>query len=390
MNPLSLFTRRPRRPLGLTVVVALAVAIVLLMGWARPASHPATATATVPPAVTGRLIVGLSDGAAGYGGASTVPRLDQILKQGHARWMRDTFWWDQIEPRRNVFRFGAYDHYMLRVASLGMHVIPLLMGTPRWAGSSLDALPADPRTYAGFVTAVLHRYGVKGTFWRQYPKLRSSAISAFELWNEPYFDNGNAGRYDPGRYARMVRAGGTAAHATAPGVKVLMEADMVPHFFGVWRWWVDSLYRALPGLNRYFDGVAVHDYGHDVTHLAPIIAGKPYPNFGRVRRMEDLRRQFLHHGAASKPFWIMEMGWPTCHLHVIDCVTDAQQRANLQTVFGYLQTKWRSWVQAALVYRLQDGSDQNDVYDDYGLVRRNGTAKPARAVFAARAAASPR
>ena len=30
---------------------------------------------------------------------------------------------------------------------------------------------------------------------------------------------------------------------------------------GNWQWWTDALYQAVPDLNNYFDGVAVHPYG---------------------------------------------------------------------------------------------------------------------------------
>ena len=84
--------------------------------------------------------------------------------------------------------------------------------------------------------------------------------------------------------------------------------------------------------------------------------------------MEDLRRQFVRHGAADKPFWIMESGWSTCTRQSVDCVTPAQQAADLETMWGYLHTTWKSWVQALFVYRYQDGDPSNSVQGGYGLV----------------------
>jgi hypothetical protein len=239
------------------------------------------------------------------------------------------------------------------------------------------------------VAAVVGRYGPGGSFWRKHPNLAGSSITAFELWNEPYFANGNGGNYDPGRYARLVKAAGTAGHAAAPSAKFLIEAEMESHLDGVWTWWVDALYRAVPNLNQYFDGVAVHDFGKDTTNLSPIVYGQPYPNFGRLRRIEDLRQQFLRHLAGEKPFWIMETGWPTCTQPNSDCVTPAQQAANLNTLFGYLKTTWKAWVQAAFVYRYEDGSDPNTVQGGYGLVKLDGVPKQALGLFKPFALASP-
>ncbi len=346
---------------------------------ARSASRPAPLAQT--RATHGSLIIGLADGAAGWGGASTGPRLSYIHGKTNARWLRDQFNWSQIEPRRGRYSFAYYDHYMLALAQHGMHVIPQLIGTPRWAGPSADEVPARTSDFAGFVATLLRRYGAGGSFWRSHPEVKSSPITAFELWNEPYFTNGNAGHYDPGSYARLVRATSIAAKKVDPSVKLLMEADMVSHKYKNYVWWVDSLYQSVPNLNRYFDGVAVHDFGHDVTGLSPIVPGKPYANFGRVRRMIDLRAQFLRHHAANKPFWVMEFGWPTCSFQNIDCVTEAQQEANLRTVIGYYTGPWRNWIQAALFYRFTDGTTQSDVYDDFGLLHLNGTPKPVLTLF---------
>ncbi|HUA07052.1 MAG TPA: beta-galactosidase [Solirubrobacteraceae bacterium] len=343
-----------------------------------------------PAAVSGRLVVGLSEGAAGWGGSSTAPELDQMVSSTGARWFRDQFLWSTIEPRPGKFSFAYYDHYMLLVGERGLHVVPQLLGAPSWAAPTPTSVPANPDAFAGFVAAVVRRYGPGGSFWRSHPKLASSAVTTFEVWNEPYFSSGNGGVYDPGRYARLIEAASIAGHAVAPSTRFLLEAEMETHLDRVWTWWVGALYHAVPDLNRYFDGVAAHDFGTDVKDLSPIVPGKPYPNFGRILRLDDLRRQFLAHGAGRKPFWIMESGSATCTLHVTDCVTPAEGAANMRTFFHYVQTDWKTWVQAVFVYRYRDGSDPNTVQGGYGLIRDNGEPKPALAVFKPFAAASAR
>jgi hypothetical protein len=339
-------------------------------------------------AVSGRLVVGLAEGASGWGGASTGPELNRLTSASGARWLREEFLWSSIEPRPGKFTFSYYDHYMLLAARRGVHPIPLLDGTPRWAGATPQTIPSDPTAYAQYVAAVVGRYGPHGSFWTKHPLLRRSAIRAVELWNEPYFDYNNAGDWNPGRYAQLVKAAAIAGRRVDRGAKFLLGAEMASHLNGVWTWWVDGLYMALPSLNRYFDGVAVHDYGTDVTTLPAIVAGRPYGGNGHMRRIEDIRRQFIAHGAAGKPFWIMESGWSTCTQNSVDCVTRAQQAANLKTLFNYLRTRWRNWVQGVFVYRYQDGAHPNTVQDGYGLLNSNGTPKPALAIFRSQAAAS--
>ncbi len=329
----------------------------------------------------GGVVIGLSEGAAGWGGQSTAPRLNSLTSSTGTKWLRDVFAWSKIEPRKGQFRFSYYDHYVLLAARKGLHIVAQLDSTPRWAGSSEFSVPSNPSIYAHYVAAVVHRYGAHGTFWQKYPTLSGSAITTYELWNEPYFDNGNAGHYDPARYANLVKAAGTAGHAADPSSKFLIEAEMEAHLNGVWTWWVDALYHAVPNLNSYFDGVAVHDFGSDTRTLNPIVAGQPYGNFGHIRRIEDLRRQLLHHGAAAKPFWIMETGWSTCTEHSRDCVSAAKQAANFATLFRYLRTSWKGWVRGAFIYRFQDGTQPRTVQGGYGLVHLSGRPKPALRLF---------
>ncbi len=377
--------RRHIYPLIITAVTISALATVLV---GICGANRRTKSVPLRPAVSGSLIVGLAQGASGWGGSSTETRLNELTSTG-SKWMRDTFYWSEIEPSPGRFDWSYYDHYMLLVGKKGLHIVAQLVGAPSWAAPTSTSVPANPASFAKFVAEVAHRYGPDGTFWRRYPSLSGSAIDEYEIWNEPYYSSGDGGDYDPGRYARLVKAASIATHAVAPSAKILLEAEMQPNLTnGVWVWWTDALYRAMPNLNRYFDGVAVHDYGPYMKSLSPIVYGQPYPNFQHIRRIEDLHRQFLHHGAASKPFWIMETGWATCNQDNIDCVTPAAQKTNLATLFGYLNTTWKTWVQAAFLYTYQDGSQPDTVQGGYGLVYDNGQPKPALSLFKQYAAAS--
>ena len=336
--------------------------------------------------VSGTQIVGLNADVAGYGGASTADRLGEVVSTTGAKWLREEFVWSAIEPHPGVFDFSYYDHFMLEAAQSGERILALLYDTPSWAGATYNTIPANPTAFAGYVAALIGRYGPHGSFWRQHPQLAGSALRTFEIWNEPYFDSGDNGDYNPGRYARLVKAAAIAGHRVDPQAKFLMGAEMqsARDARGNWQWWVGALYQAVPDLNRYFDGVAMHDYGSDVTTLNPMIAGRPYNNYGHILRIENLHQQFIAHGAADKPFWITEAGWSTCSDGNTECVTDDQQAADLQTLFNDMRGPWRNWVQAAFIYRFGDGADPSSVQDAYGLTNLDGSAKPALSVFRSR------
>ncbi len=337
--------------------------------------------APVDPA-TGNLIVGLNANTAGWGNASTAPRLQQVTSQTGATWLREEFYWATIEPSPGVFDFSYYDHYMAIAAAQGVHILAVLDDTPSWAGADWSTIPANAAAYAQFVSAFLARYGANGSFWAQNPSLgAASAVDAIEIYNEPYFNSGSD--YNPAAYAQVVKAAGAAAHAVDPGVQVLMGAEMQSSrdAQGDWQWWVDALYAAVPDLNNYFDAVAMHDYGDQLSNLQPVVPGQPYPNFGNVMRISDLRQEFVNHGAADKPFWLTETGWSTCSGDA-SCVSDSQQATDYSILFGDVNKTWRGFVQAVFAYSYQDGAEQpTGIQDGYGLVNLDGSAKPALSVF---------
>jgi hypothetical protein len=341
-----------------------------------------------PSAATGGLVVGLNANAANWGGASAAGRLGAITRATGTKWLREDIEWAVVEPEPGVFDFSRYDHFMQLAAQRGEHILALLYDTPSWAGPAYNAIPSDPTAFAQYVAALVGRYGSGGTFWTQNPALNPAPITTWEVWNEPYLDTGDDGVYDPARYAELVRAAATAGRATDPNARFLLAAEMQSAMTGgAWQWWVDALYQAVPDLNDYFDGVAMHDYGDNTTTLNPIIPGQPYSNYGHIMRIEDLRRQFLGHGAADKPFWITEAGWSTC-TDSPGCVTPAQQATNLATLFSDIHHDWSRFVQAAFIYSYGDVADASSTQGGYGLTYLNGAPKPALAVFHSQAVAS--
>lgn len=386
--------RFPRTVALLVGLVLAAGAIVALapLSAAKRASAPPTAAATSGPSP----IVGVIAGTAQWRGAGMAQRLKQVVSKSDAKWLREGFYWKQIEPKPGKFTFARYDHLVTLAAQHHVHLLVELWMAPRWAARTPTTVPADPAAYAAYVAAVVGRYGPGGTFWAAHPNLAAYAVPTFEIWNEAYYSNGNGGHYNPGRYARLVKAAVTAGRAADPAAKFLMGAEMEGEFVQSraqgrsWVWWVDALYKAVPDLNSYFDGVSVHPYGHDITHRSPAIYGQPYYGYDQMRRVELIRKQFVKHGAASKPFWVTEVGWPTCKHGTIRCVTPAGQVKSLNALMRYARTTWKSYVRAVFVFYYDDvGADSANPMNDYGLIYFNRRPKPALPVFKAFAKLAP-
>jgi hypothetical protein len=370
----------------LTILTATAALCALL---ALPSA--AVVARRVRPAASSAPIVGLISGVSQWADSSMASRLNFVLNVSGTKWLREGIYWSEVEPSPNHFDFRHYDLFMLLAAQHHVHVLGLLYHAPTWESRAYNELPKSPSAYARYVAAVVGRYGPDGSFWRRHPSLRPWAIRTYELWDEPYDDIGDNYHYNPARYAAMVKAAVPAGRAADRKARFLIGAEMQGAMVNNnWLWWVNALYRAVPNLNKYFDGVAVHPYGHDITGRAPAIPDAPYYGYRQMRRIEIIRQEFVQHGAASKPFWASEVGWPTCTTGSERCVSAAGQTASLQMMLHYMRTRWKSYVHVAFVYYLDDTStNRTDSETQYGLLDFNDRPKPVLSVFRAAAKASP-
>lgn len=306
-----------------------------------------------------------------------------LVRSVGVRWIREELRWPDLEPQRGVFRWRSFDSLLTSAARHGLHVLPLLLGTPRWAGPAPLALPRNPATFASFAAAAAARYGPGGTFWRKHPKLDPRlAPQWFELWNEPYTLPYSQDGIKPARYARMVVAATAAGRAANPRTRWLMAVDLVYGNAQARHNWIAALYRAEPDLNRSFDGVAVHPY----SYYAPTAGANATSLAFRFNRVGTIAHELAAHGAGNRPIWITEVGWSTCQLRP-DCVSDQSQARDLAATFALVRSRYARVVRALFVYRLSDLASglPADREAHYGVMRTNGSRKPAFSVISAQA-----
>jgi hypothetical protein len=87
--------------------------------------------------------------------------------------------------------------------------------------------------------------------------------------------------------------------------------------------------------------------------------------------------------------WVTEIGWSTCS-GGDNCYTEAQQKQNLTRFDQLARTSWSSFIAATFYYRLIDlsGSDLPNKELWFGVIRADGSLKPAYDTLRAIAAAS--
>ncbi|NLT07661.1 MAG: hypothetical protein GXY03_15335 [Solirubrobacterales bacterium] len=290
-------------------------------------------------------------------------------------WVREELRWAQIQPAPGRPRWGAFDAVVADAAERGLRVLPLLLGTPAWAGPELTALPDDVDAFAAFAARAAARYGPGGEFWVRRQRLDAKlAPRWFEIWNEPYFEVFASTGTDPAAYARLATAAARAGRAANPRTRWLAAAELTyldPA--GERRPWLEPLVAAAPGLAESIDGLAVHPYSY-----GPPVGEEASLKF-RFDRTAAIARRFAALTGRRLPVWITEIGWSTCTLRP-ECVPDETQAANFAALFDVVRRPPLSdTVRAVFAYHLRDFPDRpaDDREAHFGLLDDAGDPKPA-------------
>ncbi|MGH2838204.1 MAG: GH39 family glycosyl hydrolase, partial [Thermoleophilaceae bacterium] len=266
------------------------------------------------------------------------------------------------------------------VATAERHGVELLLtvtDSPCWASSAPESLkqgcegswwsrdvqrypPTNARDYADALAFLVGRYGDR--------------IAAWEVWNEPnlsyYFRADNPAA----DYAKIVRAAYPAAKAARPSATVIVGAlAEAPAAF------VEQLFEH--GIGGHFDAFSVHPYSGDASPLSP--QSDEWIQTSFTRGVPSVREVLLRHGE-DKPIWLTEFGWSTSTIRGAEVWRNgvSEQVQALYTEQALVKVRDWPYVPVALVYGLKDvGTDPTDRNDNFGLIRYDGSPKPAYAAF---------
>jgi hypothetical protein len=296
----------------------------------------------VPPTlVGGNLVVGIDGGYTGW----SEEEIEERAELGAAITRHE---WDPLEPvdEQDDVMEAAFGQIHTKIhALLGANEL------------------GDPTHYREWVVAFIRHYGIGGSFWDEHPELDESrfAITSVELGNEPYF-----GEMSVEEYAAVV----------GPTLEEIKRLDLpvtvvLPsRVYGSDTDWMDGLYALIPNLNELFDAFAEHPYwyGHD-----PATPGAAGP-FGRI---ETARERMNEHGANTKAIWITEYGESTAACGE-ECVSEEVQAQHLRQMLDAIVSRADWGVKMISVFQLRDrGTEHYDRERQFGLLRQDGSAKPA-------------
>lgn len=312
-----------------------------------------------------------------------------------ARYDRVDFAWDRIEPQQGVFEvevLEAYDELVSRDDDNGLSTIGILMGTPSWAADCAAGIAAShvktteidphllplhqsalevvrtcpPRNlylpwdhpdndWAQFVRAMVRRYGDRVDVW--------------EIWNEPdlwnWFWTGSVADY-----AQLLKVGYLAVKAEDPEATVL--------FAGLAYWANPTYYvavldaiAAMPNAgahNYYFDVMSLHLYSSIYT-IRPVAAGMQAAMTARV---------------GPHPIWLTEAGVPLWDEAPAD-PANRLNRATAEEAAAYMIEAFAearaAGIDKFIVFRTHDDNQGMGASGPFGLIRDDGTLRPAYVAY---------
>ncbi|MDL1899178.1 hypothetical protein FBR02_00230 [Anaerolineae bacterium CFX9] len=308
-----------------------------------------------------------------FGVVEAYYRPDDAVELG-ATWDRMIFYWYDFQPSHPLqWRTGHMDPAIFEAAAAGNRTIAgIVKGTPEWA--SHERLPGgvpfglhlpidDPRNFwAAYLRRLVAEYQPLG-------------VRDWIIWNEPDIRPGEGGvpefLGDVEDFYHIVRVAYLAIKSVDPDAHVNLPGML---------WWGDRNFRREPYLGRllryiyndpqaaannyYFDGIGIHQFF----------------NTGNVWNVFMHNIQILRsYGLGNKEIWFDE--YNASPRRDPEARIRAPLQANLQQQADYIvqasATALAAGATRIAVYRLYDNHFVPGLSEPWGLIRGDGTRRPA-------------
>ena len=331
----------------------------------------------------------------------------ELFSQMGAAWVQWSAAWAYLEVQPGVFWFtpGAPKQYanpdtLVEEANKhGVRTVIQFRTVPPWAAKGRigsfkeagetrgDTFPPDEEhwdAYDKFVETVVGRFKSQGV--HHYEVWAEAEGSLFKNWSTPKFPKVEA-------YQRLLQHTRKAVKAKDPEGKILGPGDFVPLLREAEQGYTAPAQEnrkpneyagsSLPGIGKAVDIVSGHFYwtdwqAHPRTHYGP-------EEINPSRRPTSLKEMIAdaQELAGSRPVWISEVGYGSgVSVETPDNIgaADDDEQANLLVRYFLLARAWG--VKKMFWYTWKDRPGANGaLQSSYGLLRRDGTAKPAYTAY---------
>lgn len=217
--------------------------------------------------------------------------------------LRQTFRWNEIEPRKDDWAFGMHDRLVESATKAGIQILPVVFAVrpgaeqPRKKNVELTATttrpPRDPEEFAQYAAVLVKRYGRGGSFWKEHPELPALPMTSWQIWNEPNLGAYWGGRANQFEYTAMLKASARAIRTIDPKAEIVLGGLPESKQGIAVATYIDLLRKA--GANGSYDTLAIHPYSPDVG--------------GVMEGLQAARDALDEAGEQDVPIWITEVGW---------------------------------------------------------------------------------
>jgi hypothetical protein len=292
--------------------------------------------------------------------------------------IRETLDWASVEIAPNNYDFTNFDNFVAGAAAHGIRVFPVLFDPPPFRSSKPKRgakhgtyFPKNFNDMGVFASTVARRYGPNGVFWLSHPTLPSLPFTAYQVWNEP-----NLAAYSPptpsaSKYVALLKATGPAIKAVDPNALVvtagLPDSRLSkPNLYK----FITQMYQA--GAKGSFDTMGINPYAPTAKSL-----------IAKLRKIRGIMNRF---GDSTASLWVTEMGWsdvgPKAPFRV---GAKGQAKRVTQAVAALNAAKASLNLRGFFYFAWKDGKPYSGHSDFWGLhtglLRKNGSRKPAFAAF---------
>lgn len=296
-------------------------------------------------------------------------QLDLMDELG-VRWVRQFFYWDEIEPAPGEYDWDVWDEIVAAVDQYpDIEIVAVLISSPSWAvNANTDYLyprtapPDSPEDFADFSYAFASRY--------------QHTITHYQIWDEPNIELGWGGVSPrPAQYAALLQAAYAGIKQANRRAVVLAGAlaptiETGPQNISDIRYLRD-LYAY--GAADFTDGFAGKPYGYSESPLNREI-DHDHLNFSRFILLREVMEENDDH---HKPLWASAWGWNSLpddwagHASVWGSVTEIEQIDYTLEALERAEREW-PWLGGMVLQHWQTDAEADDAIWGFSLIALDG------------------
>ena len=290
--------------------------------------------------------------------------------------IRQTLDWSSIEVAPNSYDFTNFNQFVLSAARHNIRVLPVLFNAPTFRrpasyNKKYTPFPKSNADFAKFAASVAETYGVGGSFWRGRTDVPILPFTSYQIWNEPNLPVYSGGKPNAGQYVGLLKAATPAIKAVDPNADIvtagLPDSRLSkPNVFK----YIQQMYAA--GANGTFDTLGVNPYAPTAKSL--------------ISKLRKIRGIMTKNGDADASLWVTELGWSDVGPKAAFRAGKSGQSKRIKQALAALKHNETALnLRGFFYFAWKDGSVYKGGKDFWGLhtglLRKNGSRKPAYAAF---------